>query len=345
MDEVNVTESNLEARKACSKCKEIKLFCDFAIARKEKSGRKSACKACVAIYSAKKYQEFKKNPVYSIPKNDRRCSKCKIIKNINEFGVDKCAKSGRRYICKPCNNKETGEKVKEIRKNEGERYGKLRERERKSSIVNRNKNIDKYLLREKRWRDKNKERIKLTQERFYKNHPGRMLEKRREWKRNNPEKVRKSRQIYKKKIQVRISASLSVRMRLALKNIGMKKTETATKILGCSKEYFLKYLENQFTEGMNWDNYGNGNDRWNIEHADPCCSFDLTKIEEQRKCFHYSNLRPMWQVDNLAKIKEDLKRSIWKKISIVSDTDMPPNQNLQTPHILLPDSEQSKVQD
>jgi ribosomal protein L40E len=41
-----------------------------------------------------------------------------------------------------------------------------------------------------------------------------------------------------------------------------------------------------------------------MDHIIPCISFDLTKEEEQRKCFHYTNLRPLWAVDNLKRPKK-----------------------------------------
>jgi hypothetical protein len=70
-------------------------------------------------------------------------------------------------------------------------------------------------------------------------------------------------------------------------------------LLGCSISDFRKYLEKQFSEGMTWDNHGfNG---WHIDHIKPCASFDLTIPEEQQKCFHYSNMQPLWAQDNLSK--------------------------------------------
>ena len=57
------------------------------------------------------------------------------------------------------------------------------------------------------------------------------------------------------------------------------------------------YLELQFTDGMTWENRGN----WHIDHIRPCASFDLTDPEQQKQCFHYTNLQPLWAADNLAK--------------------------------------------
>ena len=67
----------------------------------------------------------------------------------------------------------------------------------------------------------------------------------------------------------------------------------------CSLEQFLIYMEKKFTKGMTWNNYGNNG--WHIDHIIPCSSFDLTNPEEQKKCFHYTNLQPLWAEDNLRK--------------------------------------------
>lgn len=65
-------------------------------------------------------------------------------------------------------------------------------------------------------------------------------------------------------------------------------------MIGCSIEELKQYLEKQFKEGMTWDNYG----EWHIDHIIPCAAFDLTKEEEQLKCFNYTNLQPLWAEEN-----------------------------------------------
>ena len=57
------------------------------------------------------------------------------------------------------------------------------------------------------------------------------------------------------------------------------------------------HIEGKFVEGMTWENHGS----WHLDHVRPCCSFDLKNEEEQKKCFHYTNLQPLWAVENLSK--------------------------------------------
>ena len=48
---------------------------------------------------------------------------------------------------------------------------------------------------------------------------------------------------------------------------------------------------------MTWDNHG----KWHIDHIKPCASFDLLHKKQQRKCFYYKNLQPLWAQENLSK--------------------------------------------
>jgi len=78
-----------------------------------------------------------------------------------------------------------------------------------------------------------------------------------------------------------------------------KKIDSAIKLLGCSREDLIKHIESQFVEGMSWDNWSvNG---WHIDHIRPVSSFDLSDPLQVEKCFHYTNLQPLWAKDNLSK--------------------------------------------
>jgi len=89
------------------------------------------------------------------------------------------------------------------------------------------------------------------------------------------------------------------RFRSVLRALGgakYKKT-SCINLLGCDMEFFKKYIEDKFKDGMCWERMS----EIHIDHIKPCAKFDLTKLEEQQKCFHYSNLQPLWSVDNLRK--------------------------------------------
>lgn len=76
-----------------------------------------------------------------------------------------------------------------------------------------------------------------------------------------------------------------------------KRTARTHELIGCTITELMDHLSKQFTEGMTWDNYG----EWHIDHKRPCASYDLTQAEQQKACFHHSNLQPMWAKDNRRK--------------------------------------------
>lgn len=78
-----------------------------------------------------------------------------------------------------------------------------------------------------------------------------------------------------------------------------QKHQSTFELLGCTLEELYAHIEAQFLPGMSWGNYGH--DTWHIDHIKPCASFDLTDPEQQRVCFHYTNLQPLWAIDNIRK--------------------------------------------
>jgi hypothetical protein len=99
--------------------------------------------------------------------------------------------------------------------------------------------------------------------------------------------------------QVRIATNLRVRLKKLLKQ-GYK-TGHAVRDLGCTAAELKVYLESKFQSGMSWDNYGAGDDKWNIDHIIPFAVHDLTKREDVLHVCHYTNLQPLWQKENFSK--------------------------------------------
>ena len=152
------------------------------------------------------------------------------------------------------------------------------------------KNKDKMNENSKNWRKNNKERNrehnrKNLKIRYYKNRK-KIIERNVEYER--------------KKLKTDINFILRKRLRARLKAAlkGKSRSKSTMELLGVPHIDFLKtWLECKFKEGMTWEN----RHLWHIDHVLPCSSFDLTKAEEQAKCFHYTNLQPLWASENLSK--------------------------------------------
>lgn len=110
-------------------------------------------------------------------------------------------------------------------------------------------------------------------------------------------------QIRNRTYKTRTERKLADRLRVGLANAVSRnyRTGSAVRDLGCSISELKVYLEQRFTRGMTWENWGCGAGKWSIDHILPMASFDLTKREELLKCCNYTNLQPMWSPENSAK--------------------------------------------
>lgn len=99
----------------------------------------------------------------------------------------------------------------------------------------------------------------------------------------------------------KIKHKLRNRLLKELKIKNLTRCASTMDLLGCSINFFKDYIASQFREGMSWENHGRGPDKWHLDHIRPCCSFDFSKEEDQRECFHYTNIQPLWETENLSK--------------------------------------------
>lgn len=96
----------------------------------------------------------------------------------------------------------------------------------------------------------------------------------------------------------KLRVSLRARFTKAFKRKRIDKAGRALDLVGCSIPFLRKHLESKFSKWMTWDNYGR---RWHIDHIQPLNSFDLTKADDRRMAFHWTNLRPLASKKNVAK--------------------------------------------
>jgi hypothetical protein len=98
----------------------------------------------------------------------------------------------------------------------------------------------------------------------------------------------------------RIKKSLAARLRNVL-----NKTDTTMNYIGCNIQYFREWIEYNFTEDMNWDNYAS---LWSIDHIIPVCKFDLTIENEKLNCWNWSNMMPVTIKYNSSKKTIDIEQ-------------------------------------
>lgn len=98
----------------------------------------------------------------------------------------------------------------------------------------------------------------------------------------------------------RMLSNLRARLWHAVSGRGYKRAARTLDFLGCSITELKSHLEKKFRRGMSWDNYG----LWHVDHVKPCASFDFNDPAQQRACFHYLNLQPLWAQENHMKSRK-----------------------------------------
>jgi flagellar biosynthesis GTPase FlhF len=136
----------------------------------------------------------------------------------------------------------------------------------------------------------------------------RAVEKTRRWVAENKERHREwSRNYRTRKINTdplyKAQHAMRRRFYMALRNQVYDgwniRSGEAVRLLGCTMAEFVSHVESLWLPGMSWDNWSR--DGWHIDHIMPMAAFDLTDEGQRKKACHYTNLRPLWAKDNLAK--------------------------------------------
>lgn len=253
----------------------------------------------------------------------KRCTGCGQTKKVSEFYWVRGDGNDRPMPkCKEC--------TKRARKEGVLRRGDEINARRK---VRYRKNPQKFIQRTSRWYQQNKKRkadydrrrreagrdplkVKLREERkaarikkqeqvlarrlFFKNlTPEQRRERKRLLARENQKRRLKTEPAFKMLTACRNRITYALLALKKRKRVAFKSASTQ-QLLGCDASQLVQHLESQFDAGMSWENHG-GPFGWEVDHIKPCAKFDLTLPEQQRACFHYTNLQPLWKKDNLAK--------------------------------------------
>jgi len=146
-------------------------------------------------------------------------------------------------------------------------------------------NKNKYKENSKNWYNKNKqkhsERVSLYQK-------------------DNKESLNKFRKTYYHnvlKIDLNYKIANNLRTRLC-KLLKTGKLSLLKDLIGCNKDKLIDHLEKQFLPVFTWKNYG---EVWEIDHIKPCSNFDLSDPKQQKICFNYKNLQPLFKTSEIAK--------------------------------------------
>ena len=194
------------------------------------------------------------------------------------------------------NNKEKCSAIsKRTWKKHREKYLKTK----KEKYDNDPKSKQKASQRGKKHYLENKEKILQRTRERYQEKKQEILSYAKKWRAKNKDRVREyHRDLMKNSPQRKIGSLLRSRIHRVVANQNTIRKGSFKELTGVNSVQELKnHLEKQFKKGMTWDNQG----EWHIDHIIPCASFDLTKESEQKKCFHYTNLQPLWAVENLSK--------------------------------------------
>ena len=202
---------------------------------------------------------------------ERKCSKCAITYDITKFRKRKSNSQGYDFVCKCCHNE-----------------------------YNRNKRAQNPSCRprHKRHKEEQREHQKEYWKLYYIANRKQKLASMRKYRLIHPQskKYKSEYQVKRKKSDIQFKLRTNIRVAL---HHAIKKNQQKGKpieLLGCSIEYFKNYIATQFVGGMSWDNWGRYT--WNLDHIIPLISFDLTNPQQLKLACHYTNLRPLFFVQN-----------------------------------------------
>jgi len=145
--------------------------------------------------------------------------------------------------------------------------------------------------------------IKIPSDDWAKNNPDKHREKTARWRSENFERSQEINRSTQKTRRSTPWGKINNRMWPCL-HYGVKSRSTVegkyTGALGYKWRQLAEHLEAQFTQEMNWDNWGAV---WELDHIKPVSSYRYESIDCDtfKECWGLNNLRPLLKVENQKK--------------------------------------------
>lgn len=230
------------------------------------------------------------------------CNTCRIEKSYENYTKEKLAKDGHKNKCKSC-----------IAKASKEKYALDPESRRQYEAKWRAANVDKCTAKTYKWRENHPDRISNYRKKYYGENKEKIAESSRNTYLKHKEKYNAINRKYHKdnhvalmqKRKERIEANpllqFKERIRQLTKNafyrLKHNKSKRTNTILGADWETVKLHFISQFKDGMTWEAFIAG--EIHVDHIQPLAS---AKTEEELVSLcHYTNLQPLWCLDNLSK--------------------------------------------
>jgi hypothetical protein len=259
-----------DGKKYCPKCKQDRPVEEFGICHSKSDGLQSFCKECRKIY----YQE----------------NRDRIIAKINQYQKTEVGREIHNRASRKYQKTEKGKKSNE-KYYYSERGKKYRNTKEFKEIKKRN---------DKNYYENNKVKILEQNKQYRQTEKGKEVQRKAQRKRiKSGAKSEYERHRKQNDFNYKLLYSLYGRINDTILRKDKIKSDHTFNLLGCTIDYFKEYLESQFTEGMSWENYGKGG--WHLDHIIPCSYFDFSDPYCQKVCFHFLNLQPLWEKENLKK--------------------------------------------
>jgi hypothetical protein len=235
------------------------------------------------------------------------CRKCSLELPISEFHIRDKDRGTYVCICKECKRKykkDYMQKYNSIPENKE----KMRENKRaykkkkalEARIIRDNLNAEKQRLIDIEIENK---RIEKEQQDLIREEKKKMIAYRKtdeyrieQKKKDNERRYERWKFKFNNDELFALKKRLRTLIRGSFRKSGYTNFKTRTEeIVGISFNEFKVYMESKFVDGMNWGN----RDLWHIDHIIP---LSTAKSEQELIALsHYTNLQPLWAMDNLKK--------------------------------------------